>query len=720
MKKIYTLASMMMFGLSVFAQGTMTDQNAALEEMGYRLEKDVDWYGGTINGVSFCPDGYEMGSGDEALSYVLPAPSDACKVNTYLVTFSNTENMEWFGRQTWQGTSLLNKIGVNPGKGIVSTDNGRWIVFRDLKPGQILAFDVSDPDSTRLVPNSMRNDGSTDWKDVLTEPLQAVDISYEVHSLQELASEGSADTYRYFRVTPDNPDGLLFVRLAGQGGVSLWHTQIWTSNDAPEYVSAPTLTMTGVMNTSRRLLVKYGESSLGNAVQVYYSTDDSDPLYLVETEEIDHYDYTFDEETGEKLDSVPVYKMKAEQRDGYWGEEIVEDEEFHVDKVMDEDGDGVVHLKMRTVSSTGNYSPLTEMLIPVGTIVLNEPTFALVGMDGVSRTYKIQWVNNTLCKEETKLFVKIDGEDVTTLTIGDLVSAKESLYASISCSGYASGETSIDVDAKGVAYEAKGEQATWDFVNLSEEVIEKIDHRYVVSAFYYDLAKNDTTWYTRDEYLNYQTEAGEELPEETEAVYGSFGWDELDSRQAGRHWMSSITDTLHTLSYEGLDSVYYEFSYAPDQLGLFHDGLYYYTPFGGSYPNPWPAIAIFTNDPENESVNHGIVNGGGKPATLTVPNVKYGEYVLVQTSTGSTCEPAQATWNPELQQDEYGYTKSLPSNTYLWKVQVFSTPELPDAISSVAKNNVASKSALYNLAGQKVGKDFKGIVISGGKKFLVK
>ena len=39
---------------------------------------------------------------------------------------------------------------------------------------------------------------------------------------------------------------------------------------------------------------------------------------------------------------------------------------------------------------------------------------------------------------------------------------------------------------------------------------------------------------------------------------------------------------------------------------------------------------------------------------------------------------------------------------------------------NAVKANVANNAAVYNLAGQKVGKDFKGLVIKDGKKFIQK
>jgi hypothetical protein len=43
----------------------------------------------------------------------------------------------------------------------------------------------------------------------------------------------------------------------------------------------------------------------------------------------------------------------------------------------------------------------------------------------------------------------------------------------------------------------------------------------------------------------------------------------------------------------------------------------------------------------------------------------------------------------------------------------------PSGISSVTKANNGS-AAMYNLSGQRVGADYKGMVIKNGKKFMVK
>ena len=45
---------------------------------------------------------------------------------------------------------------------------------------------------------------------------------------------------------------------------------------------------------------------------------------------------------------------------------------------------------------------------------------------------------------------------------------------------------------------------------------------------------------------------------------------------------------------------------------------------------------------------------------------------------------------------------------------------IEEAGVNMVKADAANNAALYNLAGQKVGKDFKGLVIKNGKKFVQK
>ena len=44
----------------------------------------------------------------------------------------------------------------------------------------------------------------------------------------------------------------------------------------------------------------------------------------------------------------------------------------------------------------------------------------------------------------------------------------------------------------------------------------------------------------------------------------------------------------------------------------------------------------------------------------------------------------------------------------------------PAGINEVSNGTVKEKAPIYNLAGQRVGKDYKGVVIQNGKKFIKK
>ena len=63
--------------------------------------------------------------------------------------------------------------------------------------------------------------------------------------------------------------------------------------------------------------------------------------------------------------------------------------------------------------------------------------------------------------------------------------------------------------------------------------------------------------------------------------------------------------------------------------------------------------------------------------------------------------------------------------TFLNRINKYAEDALKDingdlnSITTLA-GNMQSQNAAYNLAGQKVSKDFKGLVVKGGKKFFVK
>ena len=720
MKKFYSFVIMALCSAMSYAQGTMTEENSVLDEMGYRLEKDVNWYEGTLNGTPFYADGYEVGSGNDALSYTAYTPET--KLNGWAINQCTNENMEWFYLQL-TGNGIVCTPGV---KGLASTKNERWIAMSGLRANQIIVIDISNSEATQFVTSSTACNGNTGWADTLTDPLQVFEITDSIHAIQELAEEGSADTFRYFQVNPES-DGWLYAKFNGKSATNIWRMQIWSDKSDLEVVSAPGFGMKGVQDDARWIRIREGVSTFNSPIQTYYSTDGSEPLYLKETEEIESYEEVVDPETGDTT-LVPVYKKVAEEFDGYFGDYLYdtslgEEAYVSIDATMDEDGDGIVTLKARSITPDGVFSDLASIDVEIGAITLNAPSFTLVGMDGLDRNYQLAWDNNTLCGEEYTFVVEIDGDAYAgEYTVGDVLVAHESLSATVSAFGYTDGTASISVAEQGTEFASKGETAKWDFLNLTDEQKEKIDNAYIIRAYCpvyvgEDTIPSDTIWYSREEYLLGETEAGEAIPDAAEPVYGWFGWDGLDSRQTGRHWMTLLTDSTVVVGSEQQDSTVYTFQYAEDETGLFHDGFTYSATYGGTYPSCYSSIAIFTNDAEDTSVNHGIYNNTNH-ATIVVPDVQYGEYVVYTTSTGSVCEPAQATWDAETQTTSYGYTKDVGKNIYLWSVEVFTTENLPDVIKSPTDSKASLAGRTFNLAGQQVGQDYKGIVIQNGKKYL--
>lgn len=114
--------------------------------------------------------------------------------------------------------------------------------------------------------------------------------------------------------------------------------------------------------------------------------------------------------------------------------------------------------------------------------------------------------------------------------------------------------------------------------------------------------------------------------------------------------------------------------------------------------------------------------------TITAPEGKHLEkVVLTSTSTGYiqtwtvdgkelTISEATATWEGEA--NEITIVLTASSQARLNSIDVFTANGTYDAIETVSADR--ANGAIFNLAGQKVGADFKGLVIKNGKKFLVK
>ncbi len=736
MKKLYPplLAALLLsLPLSLSAQ-TMTDENETLAgyEDGYRLEKDVNFVDATVNGVAIEP-AYSLEYGTEV---------SGVKVNGYVPQYLTNSGLEFMSVQL-----PGNGIDWPADRALRSTKNERWIGLHGLREGQIVVFEVSNQDAASFVVNSVACNGNTGWADTPQEPLVLEEISEAIHGLQDLATpepeEGEepqsvADAFRYFKVIDS---GACFIKFNGKTTNYLYRFQIWSPAGEAEVVSTPSLKVVGVDGEARQLEFKPGESTFGNKVVTYYSTDGDDPVFLKESEEIDHYDYVYETDAdgntvldGEGkpvvVEEIPVYKKVLDESQFVTDDETgqvffgpnapfnVEDGYISVDASDDEeDGnpDGKVTVKAVSVSeSTRVISEVQVIEVSVGEIQLNAPTLTLVGINGKERTYKMAWNNNTLCGERYK-FIYENGEGVviehewddetnSNPAFNEPLSSESSVKVTVEVDGYLPGVVEMDVFEPGENYARNDEETEhdWDFQNLTDEQLALINQEVIDHYYIEDEDGNVKATYTIEEFEQGIGEDGTDLTgDDVLTAYVACGWDGSDSRNAARHWRTWIP-TYELDENDVPTDVIASSVYAEDKTGLF-EGL----TVDNSHPS-YSTIAIFTDKSGLMFLSKG---------TLKVDNVKYGEIVVLTTNNGVTV--AKVTDAPE------GYEFGIGANVYVYNIDIFTPdvlPEVPEEIVGVEdiKTPVAKTGVRYNLAGQRVDASYKGIVIIDGKAVLVK
>lgn len=693
MKKFYALvaSALMMLPFSASAQ-TMTTENSILEEWGYRLEKDVNFVEGTVNEKPIVPND-QLKWGDV----------ESYKINQQAVTRLANEGLEFMGVNV-----AGNGINMLAGKGLQSTKNERWIVVNDLRVGQIVALDISNKDTVQFVVNSNACNANTGWADNLVDPLIVEPISGSVHELQEIAEPGSADAIRYFKVINE---GAMFAKFNGKTPNYLYRMQIWAKNDEPEAVTAPSIKMVGVNGDARNIEFKSGESTYGNEVKTYYAFEGNDPVYLKDSEEVDHYEYTYELDgdgnpvIGEDgnpviIDQTPVYKKVIDmdavaEAGGEFGDYVFnpEDGSVAVSAGDDEDGDGIVIIKYASVSSEGAVSQIMTTSMNIGEIQLNAPTLSLVSFSGFDRKYKIGWANNTLCGEDYMFVIETGeggySETEANVGIGELVSSAKSIKVTVKVEGYADGIGEIaEVDVKDVDVKVRtdlgngqNEEHNWDFCTLTQEVLEMVKGK---TDYWYLPGENGEVvkTYTEEEYEQLSPEESKGLVQ----VLKYFGWDAVDSRNLSRHWRTWIPE------YEVVDGEQTETilstSYAEDQTGLFN-GLV----VDNDHPK-YSTIAIFTNKAGLYFMSKG---------TIVVENVAYGEYVAVTTNTGTTITQYLDTENP--------FTFNVKQDTYVHSIDVYTYDNLPDNVECITAPGASQRTAIYTIGGVEVKAPAKGINI---------
>lgn len=718
MRKLYSIiaAALLMFPASLMAQ-TMTEENAILDQEGYRLEKDVNFRDGFVNGKEIVPNnGLQFGVTEDY------------KINNYQPQRVTNEGLEFMSIQlAGNGIDLVN------GQGLKSIKNERWIVINDLREGQIVAFDISGTED-QFVANSNACNGNTGWADTFVDPLIVEEISGSIHELQEIAAgntgaEGetsAADTYRYYKVINN---GAMFAKFNGKQVNYIYRMQIWSPKGEAEVVSTPSLKLTKVNGDARSLEFKAGESTLNKACTTWYGIVDRGEvaLFLEDTEEIDHYEYeyqydgegniVYENDEPVIISQTPVYKKKFTDEaltSGEYGANMYNPEDGSIDVYAsdDEDGDGFVEIQAATVSETGMFSDVITLRVSVGEITLNAPTLTLTGINGDRRTYTVSWTNNTLCGEDWQIYVTGDDEEVAVEydlnTIGEPVTVTKNITAVVRVEGYTDGVYTIDeVEGKGidmrlseVVGNGENEAHNWDFQNLSEGTLAKINLQVVDHYAVLDAEGNELRTYTVEQ------EANEQIPEDDlgviVAVPQYFGWDGADSRNAARHWRTWIP-TYEEDEQGNPTTTIVSSTYAEDLTGMFN-GLVV-----DNTHDSYSTMAIFTDASGLFFMSRG---------TVEVSGLNYGEYVMTSSSAGTSVEQyLDATGAP--------LSLGFGNGVYLYSIDVFTYDSLPDAINAV-ENGLAKKGLVYSIDGRIVNRNGqinglqKGLYIINGQKVMVK
>lgn len=724
MRKFYSLVLSALVAIPMAMNAQMTEENEVLANLedGYRLEKDVDFKAATVNGVAIQP----------AYSLQFGAEVSGVKINGYVPKFLTNTGLEFMSFNLpgdnidWPNNNALR-----------STKNERWIGIHYLREGQIVVFDVSNKDAAQFVPNSIACNKNTGWADTPQEPQILEEISQEIHDLQDLSAErdpetgeiisSNADAFRYFRVINS---GDCYIKFNGKTANYLSHFQIWSPAGEAEVVSAPSLKVTGVNYDSRTLEFKPGESTFGNPVVTYYSTDGSDPVFLKDSEEVDHYE-----------DDIPVYKKVLDMdavadAGGLFGENEPYDPEMGyiaVDANFDEDDgiqDNIVTVKAVSVSvETGVISDIITLPVSVEEITLNEPTFTLAGIDGVDRTYTIGWTNNTLCGEDYQMIVETGEGGYYELDpntgIGSTVTSAKSVKVTVQVEGYNDGSDELSVDYAGIDITRKntpeeGETThDWDFTALTNYQLALIkqdyslDENIIESCYVVDdpLAENpQKEYYTKEEFINGESDGGVDLSEATPVLKAS-GWtfDSGNYRATLNVASSEEVDpeTLHDFNDNG-------YGYMEDQAGIF-DGLQISCP-----PNTKnnSCVLIYMGKTVDAYNNDGITQLGAyfmsKP-TITFPRevAKAGELVIIYYGTGgSNYTNYRAPMLATVPEDAL-LTVTLPNGSHVFYIDVYTYDSLPedtyvtgiDAAKTTASAQIA---AYYTFGGVRIAAPQKG------------
>lgn len=738
--KMIALVAMMCVTLTAGAWSfDLPEDNTVLqsEEYNMRLYKNMDFCNAQVNGEPI----------EGGITFDPNLTTEEIKFNGYVPYRCASDLLP----NLWCATSTPN---YSAGRGLITNGSGpRGLFLSNMKAGQIIViqganggYNTGETNAEYngfCIPNGSRYSGNTGWKWEYFEPLQVRDISDSIHNKQDegLGPEDDPvhDHFLYLRVIQDGWVSIPMERAATIVGI-----QVWIDAAAKEAVTAPTLTLARVDGVNREVAFKPGESTFGNECSTWYGFPEDDggtALYLIDTEEIDHYDYVYqlDEEGNKVLDEegnpivveeIPVYKKildPAAAADGSYGDNLFEGGTVTVLASDDKDGDGYVTIEAATVSSSGAYSDIVALKVSVGDIILNAPSLTLTGMDGLSRKYKIGWTNNTLCGEEFTISAECDGDLTDGLAVGSYIEANNTITVKVEVAGYVPGEQTITVEKPGVkvyrkdAAKAEAGLHDWDFVNISEEQMALF--KGLVEKCYL-IEDGDTIWYSAEEYEAATSLDGTVDLSGATPVYKDTGW-----------WLpiDKNRTTLNVIE-GGNDQNANGYGYVEDQIGIF-TGLQVSCP-----PNTSNNSCIFKYiDKADGDGSDGITQLGvyfmDRP-TITFPRetARYGEYVLIyQGAGGSNYTTSRWPSFYTVPADELLSVTLDKGGIHVFYIDVITTEEVAsmddpfvDGIEQVV-NRTNVKDNVYSVDGRLVRRQAAtfeglqpGLYIMNGKKYLVK
>lgn len=725
MRKIYSLITAVLLGGSLASNAANTTVTVSEEAVAhlenYRLIKLYDFVAWTYNGeelpewkYSDTKASFQINNWDHKLTDVFQVTTEGLN-NLYLQD---------------TGGQYPRTLTSEPGKacGIFNgSKGGRIFSIGDLKAGMIVVLQGGS------------NDANKPWSQtIVTYEDNIYNLTDSIHAVQEALdndgdgeADGINDGLRYYRI---ESDGRLDLSLERTNWIAAY--AILINKNMAEYVETPIQKLTKVEHAYRKIDVKSYSSSFGTPVKTYYSIDGSSPINMRDTEVVLSRDTTWvineetgeiviDETTGEPMvDHIDITYVQEPVQDetGEWGDWIYENE-IEISDGDDYDGDGLVTVKVASITDEGVMSGVSSLTYSVGEIVLNTPVLTLVGMDKTARNYQLSWANNTLCEEDYSFTYEANTGEAGEMVIGDIISLTDGVVVTVSAEGYSDGVLVMnEVAEQGRSYARKNAelaaegQHDWEFQNLSEDMIKKLEGKVV--DYYYTLTYDengeviDTVKYDAEKIDNGEIDE----PDNMETAYKYYGWNTPEvGNNYSRTTLHVIVDTLvNEETGEKTTNAYYD----EEKTGIFN-GLNISCP-----PNAANNSCIFIYT--NAELGAYFMS----KSTITVENTAYGEFVVMGLGSGGSNYTTRTWSSCEMNGNPDGpYSVNLAAGMHVFYIDIYTSNDLPDVIEKVEGNN-ATFANVYSIDGRlvranaNVGNTLnglaKGIYIMNGKKYLVK